>query len=71
MVPLWVTRSRDRVSCHAVALPIVMSPDGHVLVREILVPRTFMLTNAREIEGYLQLGFYATLEGIPCKWGYQ
>ena len=34
------------------ALPIVMSPDGHVLVREILVPRTLMLTNAREIEGY-------------------
>ena len=52
MVPLWVTRSRDRVSCHAIALPIVMSPDGHILAREILVLRTLMLTNAREIEGY-------------------
>jgi hypothetical protein len=26
--------------------------DGHVPVREILVSRTLMLTNAREIEGY-------------------
>ena len=37
---------------YLVSDPIVMSPDGHVLVREILVSRLLMLTNVRKIEGY-------------------
>ena len=42
--------------------------DGHVPVREILVSRLLMLTNAREIEGYdgtRELDRWIEFKGVP------
>ena len=42
--------------------------DGHALVREILVPRTLLLTSAREIEGYdgtRELDRWIEFKGVP------
>ena len=53
---------------HEIERSSVMSPDGHALVREILVLRTLMLTNAREIEGYdgtRELDRWIEFKGVP------